>query len=128
MSITPGFHKIKASSGKYLTLLGLTCNVTAETANGARNQTWDVQPAGSSTCTIRNTGYDVNTYAYSTGQSGCAVVGSASSCEWSIVTSNGNYFILPASDSSIAWNVEDDNAVKLTGKQLQNTRQQFMLE
>jgi len=125
MSVTAGYHKIKTSSGKYLTLLSQTGNVTAQTASGATNQTWDVQPAGSSTYTIRNTGYDTSTYAYSAGQNGSAVNGSTSSLEWSIVVSSGNYFFLPASDSSLAWNVGDNNGVTLTGKQLTNSSQQF---
>ncbi|KAF9236889.1 hypothetical protein BU15DRAFT_63610 [Melanogaster broomeanus] len=128
MSITAGYHKIKTSSGKYLTLLSQTGNVTAQTSNGATNQTWDVQPAGSSTYTIRNTGYDTSTYAYSAGQNGSAVTGSTSSLEWSIVTSNGNYFFLPGSDNSLAWNVQDDGSVKLNGKQLTNSGQQFTID
>ncbi|KAF9236888.1 hypothetical protein BU15DRAFT_63609 [Melanogaster broomeanus] len=125
MSVTAGYHKIKTSSGKYLTLLSQTGNVTAQTASGATNQTWDVQPAGSSTYTVRNTGYDASTYAYSAGQNGSAVNGSTSSLEWSIVVSSGNYFFMPASDSSLAWNVGDNNGVTLTGKQLTNSSQQF---
>ncbi|KAF9236892.1 hypothetical protein BU15DRAFT_63613 [Melanogaster broomeanus] len=128
MSITAGYHKIKTSSGKYLTLLGAAGNVTAQTASGATNQTWDVQPAGASTYTIRNVGYDTSTYAYSAGQNGSAVTGSTSSLEWSIVNSSGNYFFLPGSDSSLAWNVQDDNSVKLSGKQLTNSGQQFTIE
>ncbi|KAF9236894.1 hypothetical protein BU15DRAFT_76496 [Melanogaster broomeanus] len=128
MSITPGYHKIKASSGKYLTLQSQSGNVTVQSANGATNQTWDVQPAGASTYTIRNTGYDLTTYAYSDGQNGAAVVGSTNSVEWSTVVSNGNYFFLPSSDSSLAWNVNDANTVKLSGKQLANSTQQFTIE
>jgi len=128
MSITPGYHKIRTSSGKYLTLLSQSGNVTAQTSNGATNQTWNIQLAGSSTYTLRNIGYDLATYAYSAGQSGSAVVGSTSSYEWSIVVSSGNYFILPASDSSLACTVDDANTVKLNGKQLQNSQQQFTIE
>ncbi|KAF9236891.1 hypothetical protein BU15DRAFT_63612 [Melanogaster broomeanus] len=119
MPITAGYHKIKTTSGKYLTLLSAGGCLTAESSTGATNQTWDVQPAGSSTYTIRNTGYDTSTYAYSAGQSASPVYGSTSSVEWIIINRNGSNIFLPASDDALAWTVEENNG---------NSRQHFIID
>ncbi|KAI9567729.1 hypothetical protein HD554DRAFT_2314702 [Boletus coccyginus] len=124
MSISPGYHKITTSSGKYLTLLTQTGTLTAAPDNGATNQTWDFQPSGNN-WTIRNTGYNLTSYAYSNGQDAASVSGNTLSTEWFIVPNAGNYSIQLGSNTSLAWNVGSNQQVNLAGTRLQNAAQQF---
>ncbi|KAG1877914.1 hypothetical protein DFJ58DRAFT_740513 [Suillus subalutaceus] len=127
MSISAGYHKIKTSSGKYLTLLSQNGTVTAATATGATNQTWNFQPSGNN-WTITNTGYNLTTYAYSNGQSAASVSGNTLSTEWALVPNSGVYSIQLGSNSSNAWAVGSNDQVTLTGTQLQSVAQQFNVE
>ncbi|KAG2117630.1 hypothetical protein BD769DRAFT_1641886 [Suillus cothurnatus] len=111
MSVTPGYHKIKTSSGKYLTLSTQNGTVTAMTASGATNQTWNFQPSGSN-WTITNTGYTLTTYAYSAGQSSSTVSGNTLSTEWNIVPNSGNYSFQLGSNTSFAWSVGTNDQVR----------------
>lgn len=127
MSVSAGYHKIKTSSGKYLTLLTQNGTLTATTANGATNQTWNFQPSGSN-WTISNTGYNMTTYAYSNGQSAAPVSGNTLSTEWTIVPNSGTFSIQLGSNSGNAWSVGSNDQVTLAGTQLQNSGQQFTIE
>ncbi|KAI9458784.1 hypothetical protein HD554DRAFT_2317093, partial [Boletus coccyginus] len=127
-SISSGNHKIKTSSGNYVTLLPQSGTLIAVPDNGATNQIWDFQPSGNNWI-IKNTGYDCLTiYAYSCGRDAASLSGDTLTTEWFILPNAGNYSILLGVDTSLAWNVRPNQQVNLAVTQLQNAAQQFAIE